>query len=260
MKYLILAKIKPKVNRYLIKLCFDGTRFHGWQLQPNAPTVQETLLSALKVLVKDVEEITGCGRTDTGVHAKEFYAHFDTQLQLEDTVKTAYSLNGLLPADILINSVEQVSVDLHARFSAISRTYQYHINFQRNPFRKEYACTIFYRPDVALMNEVCTILMQHNDFQCFSKVHTQVNNYRCTISEAFWKMEDEELVFTITANRFLRNMVRAIVGTMLELGNHKISVEEFKAILHSGSRADAGFSVPAKGLFLTKIMYPDEKK
>lgn len=246
--------------RYLIKLCFDGTRYHGWQMQPNATTVQETLLKALNVLVKDVEEITGCGRTDTGVHAKEFYAHFDTENLLPDLTKITYGLNALLPEDILIDSIEAVKNDTHARFSAISRTYHYHINFQRNPFKLAFAYTIFFQPDIALMNEACAILMQHHDFQCFSKVHTQVNNYRCTISEAFWKMEDEELVFTITANRFLRNMVRAIVGTMLELGNHKITIEEFTAVLRSGSRAEAGFSVPAKGLFLTKIVYPNEQK
>lgn len=246
--------------RYFIKLCFDGTQYHGWQMQPNASTVQETLHKALNVLVKDVKEITGCGRTDTGVHAREFYAHFDTENLLPDLAKITYGLNALLPEDILIYSIEAENKDKHARFTAISRTYQYHINFQRNPFKKEFAYTIFFQPDIALMNEACTILMQHHDFQCFSKVHTQVNNYRCTISEAFWKMEEDELIFTITANRFLRNMVRAIVGTMLELGNRKISLDDFEEILKSGSRSEAGFSVPAKGLFLTKIIYPDEKK
>jgi tRNA pseudouridine38-40 synthase len=241
--------------RYFIKLAFDGTRYHGWQFQDNAVTVQETLSKALTILLKRDCSLTGCGRTDKGVHAFEFYAHFDLDIELPETAKLTYQLNALLPDDIFVNFIKKVDENTHARFSATKRTYKYFICRHRNPFNINFEYKVSGELDIEEMNAVCKLMMNYTDFSCFSKSHTQVNNYNCKITEAYWTQCGDQLIFTITANRFLRNMVRAIVGTMLEIGFGKLSIRGFVDILENGDRSDAGASVPAKGLFLYKVEY-----
>ena len=245
-------------QRYFIKLAFDGSLYHGWQQQQNAPSIEHKINETLNTILRQDVKITGCGRTDTGVHAKEFYAHFDTEYLIEDEEMVLYKLNSLLPNDIVINKLFKVKPVTHARFSATKRTYQYFINSKHSPFDKNYEYFFNRNLDIELMNEACSLLKGNKDFSCFSKTHTQVNNYLCTIHEAHWETQDGRHVFTITANRFLRNMVRAIVGTMLDVGLHKIDLNEFKNIIEKGSRSDAGMSVPAQGLFLTKVEYPED--
>lgn len=245
-------------QRYFIKLSFDGSRYHGWQQQDNAISVEHKINEALTTILRQEVKITGCGRTDAGVHAKEFYAHFETERPIEAGEKMVYNLNSLLPDDIVIDNIFKVKPDAHARFSAVKRTYQYVINSRRDPFTQDYEYFFFRKLDVGQMNQACDILMEHKDFSCFSKTHTQVNNFFCTIYEAWWETQDSRYIFTITANRFLRNMVRAIVGTMLDVGLHKTDLEEFRNIIEKGSRSDAGMSVAAKGLFLTRVEYPED--
>lgn len=243
--------------RYFIRLAFDGTQYHGWQIQENANTVQQEITAALSVIIKMPVEITGCGRTDTGVHASEFYAHFETETELSNTDKLVYKLNALLPDSIIVFFIKKVDAKLHARFSATKRTYKYFINKTRNPFNKSFEYVLHRDFDIEAMNTACKVLMKYSDFSCFSKSHTEVNNNICKITEAYWVYSGSQLVFTITANRFLRNMVRAIVGTMFEIGSEKIGLTEFRRILEKGNRSDAGASVPAMGLFLHKVTYPD---
>jgi len=244
-------------QRYFIKLSFDGSRYHGWQQQKNALSVEHKINDVLNTILRQEVKITGCGRTDAGVHAKEFYLHFDTEKPIEAGEGLVYNLNSLMPDDIVIDQIFKVKPDAHARFSAVKRTYQYFINSKRNPFTKDYEYFFFRKLDTVLMNEACKILMEHKDFSCFSKTHTQVNNFFCTIYEARWETQDSRYIFTITANRFLRNMVRAIVGTMLDVGLHKTDLNEFKDIIEKGSRSGAGMSVAAQGLFLTAVEYPE---
>jgi tRNA pseudouridine38-40 synthase len=243
--------------RYFIRLAFDGTQYHGWQLQDNAHTVQQEITEALSTILKTKTEITGCGRTDTGVHASEFFAHFDSEHELPDTEKLTYQLNSLLPDDITVFFIKRVNDKLHARFSATKRTYKYFINKHRNPFNKSFEYVFHKDFDTEAMNSACKVLMKYSDFSCFSKSHTEVNNNICRIYEAYWVISGNQLIFTITANRFLRNMVRAIVGTMFEIGSEKIGLSEFRKILENGNRSDAGVSVPARGLFLHKVIYPE---
>ena len=241
--------------RFFIKLAYNGTHYHGWQYQPNAASVQETLNKALSVLLHSEINIMGAGRTDTGVHAREMYAHFDYDSFI-DSEKLVYKLNSFLPKDIVVYQIFQVADEAHCRFDATKRTYEYHLNSFKDAFLDEQSWYVNKKLDVALMNEAANILLNHTDFQCFSKVNTDVNTFDCTIFEAYWKEENNQLVFTISANRFLRNMVRAIVGTMVNVGLHKISVADVEDIILSKSRKKAGFSVPAHGLYLTKIVYP----
>lgn len=243
--------------RYFIKLAFDGTQYHGWQVQENAITVQQELTTALAVILKTKVEITGCGRTDTGVHASEFFAHFDSKKDLGATEKLVYQLNSMIPDSIIVFFIRKVNEKLHARFSATKRTYKYFINKNRNPFNKSFEYVLNKDFDIEAMNTACKVLMKYSDFSCFSKSHTEVNNNICRIYEAYWVYSGGQLVFTITGNRFLRNMVRAIVGTMFEIGTEKIGLTEFRKILEKGNRSDAGASVPAMGLFLTKVTYPE---
>lgn len=224
-------------------------------MQPNAVSVQEELTKALSVLLGKPIEIVGAGRTDSGVHAKEMYAHFDfdDQINSNDLVKR---LNSFLPRDIAVFAVLQVKEDAHARFDATRRTYEYHIHLQKDAFKEDFSWYFHYDLDVAQMNKACKLLFKHTDFQCFSKSNTDVFTYNCIIFEAFWKKEANALVFTISADRFLRNMVRAIVGTLIGVGQHKISIEDFEEIIKSKNRSKAGFSAPAHGLYLTKVDYP----
>ena len=241
--------------RYFIHLAYNGTRFHGWQIQPNATSVQENLNKAFSVLLQTEINLMGAGRTDTGVHAREMYAHFDSDNSFDITT-LVHKLNSFLPKDIVIYDIIPVHDDAHSRFDATKRTYEYHIHQFKNPFIDELSW-YFHQPlDIDLMNQASQLLFNYTDFECFSKVNTDVNTFDCTIFEAYWKRgQNDQLVFTISANRFLRNMVRSIVGTLINVGLHKITLDDFTKIIESKSREKAGFSVPAHGLYLTKIEY-----
>ncbi len=244
-------------HRYFLQLAYKGTSFYGWQLQPDKPTIQGELTRALSTLLKEEIEVTGAGRTDTGVHARYYIAHFDSvQKGLEKDEKLLYGLNSVLPEDIAVYRIIPVPHTAHARFDALSRTYRYYITTRKDPFLKDTAYLYHVRLDLPLMNRACRILMQYRDFTSFSKVHTDVKTFHCNILDARWTQEDHLYVFTIRADRFLRNMVRAIVGTMMEVGEKKIDLEAFRKIIETKDRSAAGKSVPAHGLFLTEIKYP----
>lgn len=241
--------------RYFIELSYNGKAYHGWQIQPNAISVQEVLEDALSKLLRSKISIMGAGRTDAGVHASQMFAHFDTDSLIED--RLVFKLNSFLPDDIAIYNIFQVSYEAHTRFDALSRTYIYKISQQKNVFNTEFTYALNNHLDIDAMNEACEILLKYKDFQCFSKVHTDVKTYNCSIMFAQWKCKDDQLLFTIKADRFLRNMVRAIVGTMVNIGLGKMDVENLHDIIKSKDRGEAGFSVPAHGLYLTKIEYPN---
>jgi tRNA pseudouridine38-40 synthase len=244
-------------QRYFIELAYDGTHYHGWQVQPNAKTVQELLDKALSTLLRQPIETTGCGRTDTGVHAKDFFAHVDVQsLEHRPSTIDKRSLNALLPHDIAVKNIIAVHPDAHARFDATLRSYEYHIHFEKDPFLNGYSWLLRDRPNLQLMNRAAAIVMQYTDFSCFSKSNTQVKTNNCKIVKAEWVEADNGIVFHISADRFLRNMVRAIVGTLLMVGRGEIQPEDIRRIIESKSRSNAGMSVPACGLYLTEIKYP----
>lgn len=242
--------------RYFIHLAYNGRNYAGWQVQPNAVTVQELLESGMKHLA-GIDSVTGCGRTDTGVHASEFYAHFDSEKKLPVTEleKLTAKLNRYLPEDIKIFSIKPVSPDGHARFSAISREYKYIIMNEKDPFLFENAYFLHGNLNIEAMNCCAALLLGKHDFECFSKVKTEVNNFICDVSEASFSRNGHVIEFNIRADRFLRNMVRAIVGTLLDVGKGKLNKEGFVEILNSHNRCKAGYSVPAKGLTLTKVEY-----
>ncbi|MGS2763214.1 tRNA pseudouridine(38-40) synthase TruA [Sinomicrobium sp. M5D2P9] len=245
--------------RYFIELSYHGKGYHGWQQQPNAITVQETIEKSLSLLLREPVSITGAGRTDTGVHARQMFAHFDTDTGIS-AAELVYKLNSLLPGDIAIYRIFEVENEAHARFDATSRTYEYWINPLKDPFLA--GLSFYYRHplDLEKMNSAAGILLGHKDFQCFSKSKTDVKTYFCTIESALWERKEGKLVFTITADRFLRNMVRAVAGTLLQVGQGKLQKENVKKILESKNRSEAGASVPAHGLYLTKIQYPYVKE
>lgn len=245
--------------RYFIQLSYNGSAYHGWQIQPNAVTVQETIQDALSKLLNTNISITGAGRTDTGVHAFQMFAHFDVDETL-DTENLTFKLNSFLPKDIAIQSIFQVNADAHTRFHAIKRSYDYKISLKKNVFLFDYTHYVHQKLDVDKMNEAANILLEYTNFQCFSKSNTDVKTYNCKIEQAQWKQEGNLLIFTICADRFLRNMVRAIVGTLLNIGLSKIAVSDMHKILASKDRSEAGFSVPSKGLYLTEVLYPDNIK
>jgi len=241
--------------RFFIQLSYNGTNYHGWQFQPNATSVQETLTKALCIILNQNDiEIMGAGRTDTGVHAAQMFAHFDYPKMI-DSNTVVHKLNSFLPQDIAVSHIFLVDDNAHARFDATQRTYEYKMHTAKNVFLEKLSW--YYNKDLNIeaMNQCAKLLLEYTDFQCFSKVHTDVNTFNCTITEAYWKKENEHLLFTISADRFLRNMVRAIVGTLVYVGLEKISLSEFKTIIESKDRKNAGFSVPAHGLYLTKIKY-----
>jgi tRNA pseudouridine38-40 synthase len=248
------------LNRYFIRLAFNGTAYHGWQIQKNASSVQQSLTNVLALLLHEPIELTGAGRTDAGVHAWDYYAHFDLENQLDEKRRSnlVFKLNGFLQEDIVINDILPVIPGANARFSAKSRTYRYVISTCKNPFLTGYAYYLYGKLNLDLMNKGAAILLETKDFTSFSKVNTDTKTNICTVTYARWEREGDELVFTIRANRFLRNMVRAIVGTLLELGRERITLEDFKQIIASKNRSDAGGSVPACGLFLANIEYPEE--
>lgn len=244
------------MSRYFLKIAYNGTNYAGWQIQPNAMSIQEEIQNQLTKINKNAPiEIVGCGRTDAGVHASDFYAHFDAPDHFE-LDKLLHKLNGMLSNHISVLDVIPVAKDAHARFDATSRTYHYFISKKKDPFNND--LQYFFRAELDLekMNKACQLLFKHEDFTSFSKLHTDTFTNNCNVTEAFWEATENGYKFTITANRFLRNMVRAVVGTCLEVGLSKISIQDFNEIILSKDRSNAGTSVPGKGLFLAKIEYP----
>lgn len=235
-------------------MAFKGTAYHGWQKQHNAVGVQSVLEEKIAILLGEPIDTLGCGRTDTGVHASSFYVHFDTAQSI-DAKQMVYKLNHLLPDDIVVYSIVPVHNAFNARFDAKYRTYQYHIATLPNPFELDTSWFLNGNLDIAAMNQAANLLIGKKDFECFSKVHTQVNNFLCEVMFARWEQQNSKLLFTIRANRFLRNMVRAIVGTLVDVGRGKLSIQDFEQILNSKDRCEAGQSAPAKGLFLTEVYY-----
>lgn len=243
--------------RYFVEFSYLGTSYHGWQAQPNAVTVQEVMEAVFSTVLRQKIELLAAGRTDTGVHARYMVAHFDT-VQMENVLEVVARINNFLPEDIGIHQIYEVHPEAHARFHATERTYEYWIVQHKDPFYKDAAWHVRRVLNIDGMNEAASVLMEFNDFECFSKSNTDVKTFQCTIRSAGWTKENNLLVFQITADRFLRNMVRAIVGTLLEVGLGKIHVQDVKTIIKSRDRAQAGVSVPAKGLYLTRIVYPDK--
>jgi len=242
--------------RYIIQLSFKGTHFHGWQKQVQVKTVQQELDEKLSLMLGENIETLGCGRTDAGVHAKQFFAHFDSQKNI-DTANLLFRLPKFLSRDIAIQTIQKIDETFHARFDADYRVYEYWISQKANPFLNDFSWFVYGDLNINVMNDAAKILLSHKDFECFSKVHTDVNNFLCDITFAEWEMLNGSLVFTIKANRFLRNMVRAIVGTLIEVGREKMTIEQFGKILESKNRSEAGQSVPAHGLFLSEVHYPN---
>jgi tRNA pseudouridine38-40 synthase len=244
-------------QRFFIELAYNGTAYHGWQVQPNALTVQECLDKAITTYFRQPVVSLGCGRTDTGVHASQFYAHIDLfDVEASQIDKSINGLNSLLPYDIAVKSIFKVEDNAHARFHATSRAYQYHLHFHKDPFKLHRSWLYKGNLNVALMNRAAEILQQYTDFSCFSKSNTQTFTNNCTITKAVMEQQDDGLVFTIHADRFLRNMVRAIVGTLVRVGSKEIEAEEIRNIIESKNRSNAGQSVPACGLYLVHITYP----
>lgn len=259
--------------RYFITLSYDGTNYHGWQIQPNGLSVQETIQKALSTLLRQPVEIVGAGRTDAGVHASMMVAHFNWDATTPDgegdagldCAQLVYKLNKILPPDIAIQKVERVDDDMHARFSATSRTYHYFIHLQKNPFERAYSWRLPYKVDIAMMNRAAELLLGEHDFTSFSKTNTDTKTNICTVTHAQWtpvshcrqgeSAGDDAYMFTITANRFLRNMVRAVVGTLLEVGRGKMTIEDFQNVIDQKDRCKAGESVPGNALFLVDIKY-----
>lgn len=247
------------MHRYFIEIAFNGGNYHGWQAQPNAKTIQETLDAALGVLCRKPVETVGCGRTDTGVHARQLFAHFDVDMERTEIEDLGFirRLNSLLPSDIAVKSLFAVHSQAHARFDATLRSYEYHIHIDKNPFLQGLSWQVRKLPDMDKMNEAGQALLAYRDFTCFSKSNTQTFTNNCKISHAGWEqVSDNRAVFSISADRFLRNMVRAIVGTLLEIGNGDKPVSYIHEVVESKSRSMAGMSVPAHGLYLTRVCYP----
>lgn len=254
-------ELTPCKHRYFITLSYDGTRYHGWQIQPNGESVQERLQGALSTLLREEVCVTGAGRTDAGVHARMMVAHFDSAacFEAEEGIncrQLAYKLNKLLPYDIAVQKVEQVSDDLHARFSATSRMYHYYIHTVKDPFRRAYSCELHYPLDFDKMNEAARVLTTYEDFGAFCKSGADVKTTLCKVTHAEWiQTSPESWYFEITANRFLRNMVRAVVGTLIDVGRGRLTIDEFRQVIEGRRRSDAGESMPGYALFLEEITY-----
>ncbi len=259
-----------KTQRYFIELSYNGTAYHGWQIQENAISVQEVLNKALSTVFRQTIDTLGCGRTDTGVHARQLFAHFDIieseswevgesevgELIVNLNTQLITSINALLPYDIAVKRIIKVEPDAHARFDATQRSYEYHIHFNKDPFKHNLSWLLRDEPNIELMNEAAKILMEYHDFSCFSKSNTQTATNNCVISQAEWVRTEGGVIFHISADRFLRNMVRAIVGTLVQVGKKEIEPMEIRKIIESKNRCNAGASVPACGLYLTKVIYP----
>ena len=244
--------------RYFLHLAYNGADYHGWQSQPNAVTVQETVEKALSRVLRRQVAIVGAGRTDTGVNARSMYAHFDVDNEIADPQRLISALNSLVGRDIAIYGIRRVAYDAHARFDAVARTYKYFVTTRKSPFDYRFAWNPPYRLDVDAMNAAAARLADYIDFTSFSKLHTDVATNNCRIYEARWTAESDRLTFTIKADRFLRNMVRAIVGTLVDVGRGKTSVDEFCRIIERKDRCAAGASVPGNALFLWQVDYPYE--
>lgn len=245
--------------RYFIEVSYKGTNFHGWQKQPNASTIQEELEKAFEIILRQSVEIVGSSRTDAGVHANQQFAHFDWETAIPSPNRIVHGLNSVLPQDISIKQIISVKDEVHSRFAATHRCYEYRIIHQKNPFLPDLA--YLFRPplDLDKMNEAAKLLLQYNDFECFSKTHTDVKTFLCQIEYAFWQETSSGLIFHIKANRFLRGMVRAIVGTLLEIGRERMTIEQFEQIILSKNRKKAAAQAPACGLFLTEVGYDWEE-
>ena len=242
--------------RYFLEIAYNGTNYCGWQKQPDENTVQQEIDHFLSTVLQQEIQTMGAGRTDTGVHARQLFAHFDVSEAIE-TTNFMYKANSFLPPDISVLNIYLVHDDDHARFNAIAREYEYHVSVIKDPFSIASAYQLKNFPDIRLMNEAAASLLKYSNFQAFSKVRTEVKTFNCKVTKAEWILKDNTLIFTISADRFLRNMVRAIVGTLLEVGSKKITIEDFHEIIASKNRGNAGTSVPAHGLYLTKVIYPE---
>jgi tRNA pseudouridine38-40 synthase len=245
------------LQRYFIEIAYNGTAYHGWQIQKNAVSVQELINRALSTLCRQEIETLGCGRTDTGVHARQLFAHVDFPAEI-DVLSPQFlqRSNSLLPHDIVINRFIKVEQDAHARFDATLRSYEYHIHFFKDPFLQDFSWKLREKVDINLMNQAARILMEYRDFTCFSKSNTKTLTNNCLISRAEWLPTETGIIFHISADRFLRNMVRAIVGTLIRVGKQEMAVEEIRNVIDSKNRSNAGESVPACGLYLTEVIYP----
>ena len=242
--------------RFFLEICYKGTNFHGWQHQENASSVQENIEVSISNLLSNQIKIVGAGRTDAGVHANQMFAHFDYITKIDSLESLKHKLNNYLSRDIQIINIHQVKDETHARFDAISRTYKYNLISQKNPFLNDLSYLFKYKVNIKKMNIASKILIDEENFKSFAKTGSDVDNFLCNITSAYWEINNEKLVFNITSNRFLRNMVRSIVGTLLEVGIEKKTINEFKKVIDSQNRKFAGPSVPACGLFLHKIKYP----
>ena len=243
------------VKRYFIWLSYDGTNYHGWQVQPNGISVQGELQRVLSTLLRQDISITGAGRTDAGVHARVMAAHFEIEADI-DCKQLVYKMNRMLPQDIVVDRIEEVSLDMHARFSATERTYHYYIHTRKSPFERHYSCEIHYPLDFEKMNEAGRILTTYEDFGAFCKAHSDVKTTLCNVTRAEWiQTGDTTWYFVITANRFLRNMVRAVVGTLVDVGRGRLSLDEFRSVIEGKRRSDAGESMPGNALFLEDVKY-----
>lgn len=245
--------------RFFATIAYNGRNYVGWQIQPNGLGVQQVVQDALSVILRGSVAVTGAGRTDAGVHARGMVAHFDWEGDAFSTVDLVHKLNNFLPKEISVSSIRPVKSDAHARFSALSRTYSYHITTQKDPFLYGLTCRIHFHPDLQRMNALCEVLKEYNDFTSFSKLHTDVKTNLCRIESAAWEQQgDHRYTFTITADRFLRNMVRAIVGTMLEAGRGRLDERGLRRIIEAKNRSVAGDSAPGHALFLEEVAYPDD--
>lgn len=246
-----------ETKRYFVELSYNGTDFHGWQMQPNGITVQECLDKALSTYFRQEIVSLGCGRTDTGVHATQFYAHIDlVDVTHKQITNATTGLNALLPYSIAVHRIFEVATDAHARFDATAREYKYHLHFQKDPFKLDRSWLYKGELDVEKMNQAAQLLLQYTDFSCFSKSNTQTFTNNCKISHAMFELQSNGIIFTIKADRFLRNMVRAIMGTLVMVGRGDIEVQEVSKIVESKNRGNAGQSVPACGLYLVAVEYP----
>lgn len=241
--------------RYFMEMAYNGRNYHGWQIQPNAPTVQEVINDALFKALREKINVVGAGRTDTGVHASYFAAHFDCSDKINDTAHILHRLNRILRNDVVVYSLFEVNKEAHSRFSALSRTYHYYLKTNKTPFFNDISYRHPYAIDVDLMNQAAEVLFEYQDFTSFSKLHTDTKTNNCRIMQARWVQKDDVLVFVIQADRFLRNMVRAIVGTLLEVGRGKMTLEEFRQVIEAKDRSVAGTSVPPQALFLIDVEY-----
>ena len=246
------------IQRYFIYFSFNGASYCGWQIQPNGISVQEVLQKAFSTILRTDIEIIAAGRTDAGVHARSMVAQVDSEHDLSANSNFVSKLNSFLPNDIAVEKIVAVKSDAHARFDAVSRRYEYHMVLNKNVFLNDFAMRIFHPLDFEAMNRAAEALYEYTDFTSFSKLHTDVKTNNCKIINAKWTQDDDKWIFTIEADRFLRNMVRAIVGTLLEVGRNKMTVDEFKQVIEARNRCNAGTSVPAKGLYLVHVAYPEE--